>query len=249
LNAYQQVCGGDDGCGGFGGNAFLTKINSAGNALVYSTFLGGEPALNAVTGVAVDSAGEAYVAGYTRSVGAIPFPTTSGALIAGSWINVGTGDQYAFFAKFDAGGDNLLYSTLFGSESMSNQNAVQATGIAIDSSGDAYITGWTQDGNLPTTAGAFQTTTGPLYGGSNPYYILGYRGWVAKFDPTQSGSASLIYATYLGGTTEGVQKFIVPPTATHLYLGFVDVNGQVPGDYSNNVGMMRVKAVLHTPAS
>jgi hypothetical protein len=208
--AYQTICGGPSaapGDCGFAGNAFLTKINAAGNALAYSTFLGGSPAVNAITGVAVDSAGEAYVAGYTESM---PFPTTGSALQPGTQISPGVGSPYAFFAKFDSAGATLLYSSLFGSVSPTGnpQNPTEATGIAVDSNGDAYITGWTQDANLPVTPGAFQTRAGPTLGNAgNPYALAGYRGFVAKFDPTEFGAASLIYATYLGGNVAGASGF------------------------------------------
>jgi uncharacterized repeat protein (TIGR01451 family) len=209
--AFQTVCGPEttgSACGGNGVNGFLTKINAAGNALVYSTFLGGTYDAY-ITGVAVDSAGEAYVTGYNATFcgaaqGCFVFPTTAGALQPGDLIN-SSGGWYAFITKFDAAGATLVYSSLFGSASDSgiNQNDTYGYAIAVDTNGDAYITGYTNDGNLPTTPGAFQTTAAPLTGGSNPYLIEGQRGFVAKFDPTQSGAASLIYATYLGGTTYG----------------------------------------------
>lgn len=223
--AFQTVCGpyipppytgtAVSGCGGNGFGAFLTKINAAGNALAYSTFLSGT--YNSyITGVAVDSAGEAYVTGYTPTTcgsgpGCFLFPTTDGAFQSGDWIGE-NGAWFALFAKFDAAGATLVYSSLFGTatppgggscQTVPPQNSVYGYGIAVDASGDAYITGYTQDGNLPVTAGAFQTSAAPLFGGCNQYLIDGSRGFVAKFDPTQSGAASLIYATYLGGTTSG----------------------------------------------
>ncbi len=220
--AFQTICGGNwnpetlqqiPGCGpGSGSSAFLTEINAAGSALVYSTFLGGND-YSLITAVAVDSAGEAYVSGYTGSVvqpgqpSFAAFPTTSGALLPGSWLSPGYGSAYAFFSKFDAGGDALLYSTLYGSNTPPNvqgmgysQLPTYGSAIAIDANGDAYITGNTISGNIPVTAGAFQTTASPLIGAPNAIEIRGYRGFVAKFDPTQSGAASLIYGTYLGGT-------------------------------------------------
>ncbi|MGA2136152.1 MAG: SBBP repeat-containing protein [Bryobacteraceae bacterium] len=210
--AFQTVCDPwtlppSSLCGGNSFGAFLTKINAAGNALAYSTFLSGSFG-SLMTGVAVDSAGEAYVTGYTAATcgnpGCVFFPTTAGAFQPGTWIEGGFGGWYAFITKFDAAGATLVYSSLFGSASDSiNQNATYGYAIAVDTNGDAYITGYTNDGNLPTTPGAFQTTAAPLSGGSNPYLIEGSRGFVAKFDPTQSGAASLIYATYLGGTTAG----------------------------------------------
>jgi uncharacterized repeat protein (TIGR01451 family) len=113
--------------------------------------------------------------------------------------------------KFDAAGASLLYSSLYGSQTIygspctfaCNQNTTESLAITVDSKGDAYITGWTQDGNLPVTAGAFQTTASPMEGNKQPtnyYLLLGWRNFVAKFDPTQSGTASLVYGTYLSGT-------------------------------------------------
>jgi uncharacterized repeat protein (TIGR01451 family) len=200
-------------CGpGLYSNAFLTKINPAGSALVYSTFLGGTNGTT-ITGVAVDSAGEAYVGGTTSSVQGVDqppyyaFPTTSSALLPGTQNSPGYGSLYAFFSKFDTTGANLLYSTLYGSQtppnvqdSGYNQWPTNGTAVAIDANGDAYITGYTISGNIPVTTGAFQTTASPLTGGPNASEILGYRAFVAKFDPSQSGAASLIYGTYLGGT-------------------------------------------------
>ena len=189
---------------------FLTKINAAGSALVYSTYLGGNETL--INGVAVDSAFEAYVTGYTESFCAeFCFPTTSGAAQAASQISSSDGSPFAFVTKFGATGANLIYSSVYGSATPPEsagcttacaQNTTEGVAIAVDAEGDAYITGWTQDGNLLVTAGAFQTKAGPLIGGDplNPYEIKGERGFVAKFDPTQSGAASLIYATYLGGS-------------------------------------------------
>jgi uncharacterized repeat protein (TIGR01451 family) len=222
AGAFQTICGGNwnpetlqqiPGCGpGTGSSAFLTKINPAGSSIVYSTFLGGDD-VSSITGVAVDSAGEAYVTGFTVSVAGpnqpsfAAFPTTSTALLPGTWLSPGYGSSYAFFTKFDTTGGGLVYSTLYGSntppnvqDSGYNQLPTNGTGIAIDADGDAYITGYTLSGNIPVTAGAFQTTATPLIGASNATQILGYRGFVAKFDPSQSGSASLIYGTYLGGT-------------------------------------------------
>jgi uncharacterized repeat protein (TIGR01451 family) len=223
TGAFQTLCGGNSdsmgnripGCGpGVGSSAFLTEINAAGSGLVYSTFLGGTD-YTVITGVAVDSAGEAYVSGSTGSNYSpeepqpvyYGFPTTLSALQQGSQNSPGYGSSYAFFTKFAAGGAGLVYSTLYGSltppdvfDQGYEQLPTYGSGIAIDANGDAYITGYTTSGNIPVTSGAFQTSASPLTGGANASQILGARAFVAKFDPTQSGEASLIYGTYLGGT-------------------------------------------------
>jgi hypothetical protein len=158
-----------------GTNAFVTKLNATGSALIYSTYLGGSSDAH---GIAVDAAGTAYVAGSTT----IPdFPTTPGAFDTSY-----NGGRNAFVTRFDAAGA-LLYSTYLGS----SDSAVRA--IAIDADGNAYVTGKTYALDFPTTPDAF----GPSYHGSvRPRYPEGF---IVKFDP--SGSA-LVYSTYLGGGGE-----------------------------------------------
>ncbi|MGA2741183.1 MAG: SBBP repeat-containing protein [Bryobacteraceae bacterium] len=256
--AFQTVCGPISGGGSFdvpscGGNvfgAFLTKINAAGNALTYSTFLGGSYS-SYITGVAVDAAGEAYVTGYYAtscydSTGCYWFPTTAGAAQQYCQISSGQGAWFAFFTKFDAAGATLVYSSLFGSATTPDaptgsgpsicnytqgappQNSTYGYAIAVDANGDAYITGYTQDGNLPVTAGAFQTSAAPLTGGSTPYLIEGSRGFVAKFDPTQSGAASLIYATYLGGATKGAADQATGIAIDSQFNAYITGNAESP---------------------
>jgi len=153
-----------------GGNndAFVSKLNAAGSALLYSTYLGGRND-DFGYGIAVDASGNAYVAGLTYSS---DFPTTPGAF---QTIYAG-GSNVAFVSKLNAAGSALLYSTYLGSGF--------ATGIAVNSSGNAYVTGEAGP-NFPTTAGAFQATSG---GDQNAF--------ISMLDP--DGSA-LVYSTYLGG--------------------------------------------------
>ena len=117
----------------------MTKFNAAGSALVYSTFLGGI----SPTGIAVDSAGNAYVTGSTS---ATDFPTKNAFQ-----ATAGGGHGDAFVTKLNATGSALVYSTYLGG---SGQD--YATGIAVDGSGDAYVTGNTDSTNFPTTPGSLQ---------------------------------------------------------------------------------------------
>jgi hypothetical protein len=159
-------------------DAFVTKINPslAGAAsLVYSTYLGGSYR-DIAYGIAVDGSGNTYVTGET---GSIDFPTTAGA-----FQSVNRGNTNAFMTKLNAAGSALVYSTYLGG---SRQD--YGYGIAVDGSGNAYLTGQTRSTDFPTTAGAFQTT----FGGG------GLDAFVAKIDPSQAGAASLVYSTYLGG--------------------------------------------------
>jgi hypothetical protein len=196
-------------------SAYVTKLNAAGTALVYSTFLGGFGVQYGV-GIAVDSAGRAYVAGIsgvscddgTPSDPAGPwpytcFPTTNGAVLAGTTPNGGDAPQYTFISVLDPTGANLLYSSLFGSTNGSSGygGSSWAGGVTVDSSGNFYLVGSTTSPNLPTTAGVVQPTAGPV-NASQPTTLSQPRGFIAKFNPvTATGGATLAYATYLGGKT------------------------------------------------
>lgn len=169
------------GTGQFG---FLTKLNSTGSALVYSTLLGGAtPAgtggTNQVNGVAVDAAGDAYAVGETSSAS---FPTTQGALQPS--FPAQASNASGFLAKLNATGSGLIFSTYLGG---SFTGALSA--VALDSAGDAYVAGWSYALDFPTTPGALQR------GAYGPYSSGGVeQGVVAKFSP----AGSLIYSTYLG---------------------------------------------------
>jgi hypothetical protein len=169
VNAVQPNYG-----GGYQ-DAFVTKINSVGSALVYSTYLGGGAIINGDTdwgeGIAVDSAGSAYVTGYTYSP---DFPVTPGA------YDSSRAGLDAFVTKFAPNGASLVYSTFLG-----GPGREQAQGIAVDASGNAFVTGLTESyDSFPVTPGAFQTA------GS-------FDAFVTKLNPQGSG---LVYSTYLGGT-------------------------------------------------
>jgi hypothetical protein len=153
-------------------DGFVTKLNAAGTAIMYSTYLGGAGD-DTGTGIAVDGAGNAFVAGLSTSSN---FPTTPGAF---QTVNGGSFD--AFVTKLDPSGGSLLYATYVGGNS-----AEQGGRLAVDSSGNAYLQGFTASTNFPTSAGAFQTTFG---GGTHDTFVT-------KLNP--SGSA-LVYSTYLGG--------------------------------------------------
>ena len=127
-------------------DAFVTKINPSGSGLVYSTYLGGSAQDNA-NAIAVDSAGNVYITGLTQST---DFPTTPGAYQTTN--KGGYGD--AFVTKIDSSGAALGYSTYLGGSSQD-----EALGIAVDSSRNAYITGYAQSTDFPTTPGVYQTTS------------------------------------------------------------------------------------------
>ncbi len=187
LGAYQQ-----DNVSGV--TAFVAKLNPAGTALVYATFLGGSIG-EAGNGIALDPAGNAYVTGYTSSA---DFPTTIGALQP---AKRSTNGANAFVAKLNADGTALLYSTYLGGKIGDYGNSV-----AIDAAGDAYITGLTYSANFPTSADAYQTTKRSVRS-SNAF--------VSKLNP--AGTA-LVYSTYLGGTGFEAGNGIALDAAGNAYV-------------------------------
>ena len=164
--AFQTVPGGNS-------DAFVTKMNTTGTGLVYSTFLGGS-GFDFADGIAIDSAGNAYVVG---SAGA-GFPITPGA-----FQTTFGGFSDAFVTKLNATGSALVYSTYLGGTGNDQGNA-----ITINAAGNAYVTGSTLSANFPTTPGAFQTVNG---GGNDAY--------VTELATT---GTSLVYSTFLGGNAE-----------------------------------------------
>jgi Beta-propeller repeat/Protein of unknown function (DUF1573)/Abnormal spindle-like microcephaly-assoc'd, ASPM-SPD-2-Hydin len=169
--AFQNKCGTDSCASGY---AFVTELNSTGSALVYSTYLGGN-GKNQGNAVVLDAFDNAYVTGYTQS---ITFPVTAGAF----QTTCKCSQTVAFVTKLNSKGSALVYSTYLG-----GTNGDVGYGIALDSSNNAYLTGYTQSFNFPTTHGAFQTSLG-----------ANRAAWITKLNVT--GSA-LVYSTYLGGTT------------------------------------------------
>jgi hypothetical protein len=180
-------------------NAFVAKLDAAGTALVYSTYLGGS-SFDAARGIAVDGSGNAYVTGSTFSR---DFPTTAGAL----QTSYGGGGSDAFVAKLDAAGTALLYSTYLGGSTGSGIDEPLTdlgNGIAVDGSGNAYVTGYTESTDFPTTAGAFQTAPG---GGVDAF--------VAKLD---AAGTALLYSTYLGGSFRDVGSGIAVGGSGNAYV-------------------------------
>lgn len=132
LNAIRKPSAG-------GSKAFVAKLNAAGTALLYSTYLGGSGS-DAATSIAVDASDNAYLTGDTTSA---DFPTLN------AFQKTYSGNSDAFVSKLDAMGSALLYSTYLG-----GSNADEGTGIAVDAGGNAYVTGRTTSANFPTASPA-----------------------------------------------------------------------------------------------
>jgi hypothetical protein len=169
-------------------DAFVAKLNAAGSAFVYSTYLGGT-SYDYGFAIAADTSGNAYTAGFTLST---DFPTANAIQAE----NAGSGD--AFIAKLDSAGSAFAYSTYLGGSEGDTGN-----GIAADGSGNAYVAGYTSSTDFPT-ANAFQSEKGGTYDA-----------FVTKLDA--AGSA-LVYSTYLGGSDDEIGYGIAVDAFSHAYI-------------------------------
>jgi len=160
--------------GTYYGDVFVAKFDSSGSNLIYFTYIGGgndEEGLDIV----VDASGNAYVTGWAES----GFPTTDGA-----YDRTYSNNQDVFVLKLSSDGSDLLYSTYIGDELLD-----QGYGIAVDSSSNVYVTGYTSSGDFPTTFGAYDTELSGPEGSESGGFLL-------KFNSTLS---NLLYSTFVDG--------------------------------------------------
>ena len=188
LGAIQSVNRGSQ-------DAFVTKISATGSSFVYSTYLGGNGGALGTpeqgNGIAVDTGGNAYIAGVTNSTN---FPVTSGAVQTSF-----DGVQDAFVSKINASGNVLVYSTYLGGTSMD-----WASGIAVDTSGNASVAGYTSSFDFPTIGGVQS----------------GFNGMYDAFVSTLSTSgAQLTFSTYYGGTGSDSANAIALDSNRNIYTG------------------------------
>jgi hypothetical protein len=180
-------------------DAFVTKLNPSGSALVYSTYLGGSGGgistgpFDQGFGIAVDAGGNVYITGVTNST---DFPTTPGA-----FDTTFNGQADAFITKLNPSGSALEYSTYLGGSGLAHGD--QGNSIAVDAAGNAYVIGTTSSADFPTTPGAFDTT------------LIGDDAFVTKLNP--SGS-ELVYSTYLGSDNPDEGRDITIDAAGNAYV-------------------------------
>lgn len=178
--------------------AFVAKLNAAGTALLYSTFIGGGGAQYAA-GIAVNAAGEAAIAGYTSSV---DFPVTPDAVQR----SFGGGYFDAFVAKLNAHGSALVYGSYLGGSGNDT-----GAGIAVDAEGNTYVTGQTDSQNFPVR-NAFRSA------------VQGMDAFVAKLN----GFGELVYSTYLGGHSADLGAAIAADSAGAAYVVGATISSDFP---------------------
>jgi uncharacterized protein (TIGR03437 family) len=170
-------------------NCFITKLNPAGSALVYSTFLSGS-LRDGCTAIAVDRAGSAVVIGASVST---DFPTTPDAPQSRYRLGQGDPSYDAIVAKLNPAGSALVFSTFIGGNGNDS-----AHGVAVDNADNIYVTGVTNSGNtFPVTDAAFDRTYNGQ-GGSPGFYNIG-DAFLLKLNPL---GTQLIYSTLLGGARD-----------------------------------------------
>ncbi len=191
------------------GTVFVSELNPAGTALLYSTYLGGSG--NGVFGesanaIAVDGSGNIYVTGFTNSsdfpLSTSPFQSTPPAS-----VNSGGAAFVTKLAPSASGLTQLAYSSYLGGNVLDS-----GQGIAVDGSGNAFVVGVTQSSNFPTQG--TQITPGPTNPAGNAF--------LTKINTTASGAASLVYSTLLGGSS-----------AASSFVGFGDIAFEVAVNGAN----------------
>ncbi|HUD98625.1 MAG TPA: SBBP repeat-containing protein [Bryobacteraceae bacterium] len=222
--------------------AFFAKINPTGSQILYAGALSGGATCGALcqggfisnmgTAMAVDPAGNAYIAG---NAGA-GLPSTSGTLLV-----AGIG---AFVAKVNPAGTGLVYLTYLGAGNAQPVGGASPTdsafAITADAAGDAYISGSTSDPSFPVTSGAFQTklastATPPSFGPPDAF--------VAKLNPT--GSA-MVWATYLGGTQMDSAQTVALDSAGDVWVSGTTQSTDFPTTVSVSPGGSEFLAELNS---
>ena len=241
-------------CGAFGqanvgkhantNQGYISKLTGSGSAIDWSCYVEGKD--NAIESrVAVFPANcgapsqpdcQAYVAGATQSTTAQDFPITSNAFQSSL---LGTNSKSnATFLVFHPDGSMLDYGTYYGGTG-NGTNADAGIGVAVDSTGNGYITGATYSTDLVTKNAAIST----FQGSSNTTVSNAF---VAEFDPTAAnGPASLVYATYLGGS--GATGTIVLNVIGTTSISVGDVGTGIAIDSSNKIWVTGLTASTNFP--
>ena len=223
-------------------NAFVTKLNSSGTGLVYSTYLQGNQGGQVGNGITIIPSGEAFVTGDREDGGFVAELGSTGSTlifgvsgVGGSAIAVDSkGDAYvtgrkgtdSFVTKLSSQSSHVDYSFRLGGTfipySAPPEEVEALTGIALDKSGDAYVTGYTAYQDFPTTSGA----AFPKAPGAGPCgNSLCRDAFISKLNP--SGTA-LVYSTYLGGSSVDYANGIAIDSEGSAYVTGVTRSNDFP---------------------
>lgn len=204
-----------------GGAVFVTELNPTGTQELYSTYLSGDGG-EAAFGIALDATANIYVTGQTFSTN---FPATANAFNPGPLTSASAALGHAFVSKINpklSGTSSLVYSSY-----LAGNNTDVGNAVAADASGNAYIAGGTMSSSGFPTQGGFSTSL-PSAGGN---------AFLTRIDTTKStGLASLIYSTYLGGTSGSI-------------FGFTDEAFGVSVDSANNAYLVGTTAATDFPTT
>lgn len=216
-------------------DGFISKLNAAGNVLTYSTYIGGSNH-DYGSAIAVDSRGNAYIAGSTSSV---DFPTVNPIQ-----PNLAGGVADAFITKVNAAGTALVYSTYLGGN---GADELVGRGIAVDLFGNVYLTGLTESTNFPMV-NALQ----PKYGGVQD-------GFVTKIN---AAGTALVYSSYLGGNQLDRGRGIAVDTGGNIYVTGQTASSNFPianalqAKYAGGLAevpfdafIAKISQVVHCPAN
>jgi PKD repeat protein len=203
-------------------DCYITKLNSAGTGLIFSTFLGGTNNDYLIKGIAIDSSGNICVSGQTNG----NFPVTAGAY--DTTFNGGFYDT--FIAKLNSSGSSLLWATYLG-----GNGGDYPERLFLDGSDQVYITGDTDSGNFPTTPGAYDTT------------LAGTDIFVTKLD---SSASTLIYSTLLGGSNYDNSGGITVDSRGYAFIAGMTLSNDFPVtadayDTTSNGGFDAILTILN----
>jgi hypothetical protein len=190
IGAYDNTLSG-------GADGFIVKFNADLNAFLYATYFGGNDFEDHIR-IALDPAQNIFITGRTNS---------SDLQMVNAAQSMPGGQNDAFFAKLNAAGSTVLYSTYLGGTGVENP---LGCGLAVDGQGNAYLTGATASLDF-TKKNAFQQTKGD---GNNPLTDA----FVSKLNPNLSGNASLVYSTFIGGASSDSAAAIAVDTVGNAYI-------------------------------
>jgi Beta-propeller repeat len=197
-------------------DSFVIKVNAAGTAVVYATFLGGS-GNDAANGIAVDDGGSVYVTGSTDS-------TTFPGVTAGSIQQANAGGRDAFLTKINAAGSAVVYSTFLGGSGNDDAN-----GIAVDGNHNAYIIGTTASATFPgVTGGSIQ----PANGGGNDAFVT----------KVNAAGNAIVYSTFLGGSNDDSGMGIAVDGTGHAYVVGSTGSANFPGIGASSIQPLLVEA-------